>query len=104
GGGQPNDGLFVSANGGMTWSPISAGLPASSIYGPVAIDPGSPRHLYLSLSGAANGLWASTTDGTSWTQVLFNSGSVEDLVVNATTHAVYVATGSSLLRSVDFGG
>ncbi len=100
GAGWGNDALLVSTNGGQAWTVSTTGLPVNASPGPVAIDPGSPRTVYL---GLANGLYASTNDGTSWSALAAFPGSVNALRVDPANHVVYAASGSLVARSTDHG-
>ncbi|HLW86245.1 MAG TPA: hypothetical protein VKR60_13590 [Candidatus Sulfotelmatobacter sp.] len=65
-----NGGLFKSVDGGVTWRPLSNGLPndLSQIY--VAIAPSDPRRLYatLSTSGGRLSVYRSDDAGENWSQ------------------------------------
>jgi MYXO-CTERM domain-containing protein len=69
----------------------------------VAIDPGSPRTLYVGLSGGVGGLWRSRDDGVSWTAVRPSVGDVFGVVVNPETHAVYCVAAAGVSKSADQG-
>jgi photosystem II stability/assembly factor-like uncharacterized protein len=65
-----NGGLFKSVDGGVTWRPLSNGLPKdlSQIY--VAIAPSDPKRLYATLSTSSGKLSVYRSDdaGENWTQ------------------------------------
>jgi photosystem II stability/assembly factor-like uncharacterized protein len=65
-----NGGLFKSTDGGVTWHPLSNGLPKdlSQIY--VAIAPSDPKRLYATLSTSSGKLSVYRSDdaGENWTQ------------------------------------
>jgi photosystem II stability/assembly factor-like uncharacterized protein len=83
--------VYYSADGGTTWqtpSDCSQMIVAFSSY-------------YTTIWGAGDGLWKSTTDGASWTQVL--TGEFEDVHFTADGVGVAITTGAAYI-STDGGG
>ncbi|MFM9027578.1 MAG: WD40/YVTN/BNR-like repeat-containing protein, partial [Bacteroidota bacterium] len=76
------DQIKQTADGGVTWSDITAGLPvgAATITG-IATSPADPLKVWVSLSGYSAGekVYRSSDGGQSWTNV---SGSLPNLPVN----------------------
>ena len=71
--GGPGCGIWRSVDGGDTWNKLSAGLPSTNLgrIG-IAISPTQPNTLYAiyaDLIGSFKGIYKSTNDGNSWTQV-----------------------------------
>jgi photosystem II stability/assembly factor-like uncharacterized protein len=64
-------GLFISRNRGASWQPSRRGLPASPLVLSLAIDPRSPRTVYLATSGVAPDqiVFRSVDGGASWTAI-----------------------------------
>ncbi len=69
-------GLFRSADGGVSWAPVTNGLPAATITA-LKFDPASPKTFYAATTA---GLFRSTDDGAMWTAL--NAG-LTNLFVNA---------------------
>jgi photosystem II stability/assembly factor-like uncharacterized protein len=108
-----NGGLFKSTDGGVTWRPLSSGLPKdlSQIY--VAIAPSDPRRLYATLSTSSGKLSVYRSDdaGENWTQATDDSRSSGRIgggdlpipkVDPKNPDIVYVAS-TVTMRSVDGG-
>ncbi len=96
-------GLFKSINAGATWSSLT--LPVTSaLVNSIVFDPVTPSTIYL---GSANGVFKSTTSGSSWTQQnnfgLSGSPNVRALAIDPTTPTtIYAGTfGSGLFKSTD---
>lgn len=66
--------LFRSANGGSTWSDITAGLPDSLFYSYVEADPADAATVYVSLAGLQAGtkVFKSNNAGLSWINISHN--------------------------------
>ncbi|HEX4647298.1 MAG TPA: hypothetical protein VH111_00585 [Steroidobacteraceae bacterium] len=71
-------GLFKSIDGGTTWKPITAGLPANVVQVNIAIAPSAPQRLYATVgtnepgdytSAAGLGVFRSDDSGESWTRI-----------------------------------
>lgn len=93
--GMQSHGVFMSVDGGVTWSARNAGLVSLDIQ---AIDRGRPDEIFLSTRDG--GLYRSTDEGELW--VLTNPGS--QLFISASTHhnsadRLFVATVKGLFYS-----
>lgn len=70
--GTPNGGIYRSTNGGVSFSRVTTGLPAT-FTGKImlGVTPDAPVHWYASVADslAGIGLYRSTDGGSSWTQV-----------------------------------
>ena len=83
------------AGTGASWRPINSGLPNAYMTS-VAVEPGSPKNIWVTLGGSGAGhVFHSTTGGSSWTDV---SGNLPDITVSRIvldadfTNTWYVAT------------
>ena len=108
-----NGGLWKSVDGGASWTPMTNGLPTTSI-GAVALDPTTPSTVYVGTGNyfftgyfAGFGVYRSTDGGQTWTQT---AGSDPTLVGHATTKMVMpaadtllVGTSKGLFKSSDAG-
>jgi len=74
------DGVYKSADGGITWSHVSGSFFAGSSVSDIVVDPANPDHLYISTlrgrggirrttppSSQPYGIWESTNGGAAWT-------------------------------------
>jgi photosystem II stability/assembly factor-like uncharacterized protein len=102
-----DNGVVKSIDGGGSWNPINAGLPARSVTA-LAIDPQNPQILYA----AAGALFKSTDGGMSWNSTglsvdrSFISGVTIDAQNPGTVYAVitpFANNGGSIWKSVDGG-
>jgi photosystem II stability/assembly factor-like uncharacterized protein len=100
------EGIIQTTNGGMSWSALAGGLPAS--IGALAIDPTNAAKMYAaSIAPAALDLFGSSDGGVSWK--LDDTGlagqSIQSLTIDPTNTAVlYAATYSGLFKSSNSGG
>lgn len=77
--GGPDGGLFLSVDGGLNWSPMYGGFPTNTVnLGRISLTyaPSDSSIMYaLVASGAGwDGIYKSTTGGTSWTETFAGSG------------------------------
>ncbi len=80
--GDDGGGLYVSSNGGTSWT-RSSGQPASRrIYNGLAVDPVTTTRLYWATVGNGGGVYRSENSGASWTKVFSGSAYVFDLAVS----------------------
>src|SRR5947207_4321857 len=98
-------GLYKSFDGGKTWRPSEAGIPAGTVQ-TMAIDPSTPTTLFASLSTGAHGIYRSTDAGATWT--IAGTG-LPNSIVNAVAihplHAstIYLGNYNGVFRSGDGG-
>ncbi len=92
-------GLFRSADGGLTWTPIHAGTALSN----VAVDPSRPATIYTYFD--PGGLQKSTDGGGHWTPLTIQVSAVTALAVDpARPTRVYAGTSAQgVWRSTDAG-
>ncbi|MDW8290528.1 MAG: Ig-like domain repeat protein [Armatimonadota bacterium] len=77
--GSDDGAVYVSTDGGNTWSARFSGLPTRSVGG-IAVDPNNPAIVYVGLQGFGSGrVYRSTNYGASWTNI---SGNLPDTPVN----------------------
>ncbi len=77
--GSDDGAVFVTTNGGSSWTARYSGLPTRSIGG-IAVDPGDPGTVYVGLQGFGTGhIYKSTNYGVTWTNI---SGNLPDTPVN----------------------
>ena len=82
--------LFRSADFGVTWTPITATLPAGIVIHVIREDPRNARVLYL---GTEQGLFVSTDAGTTWRELRgLPRLPIADLVVQGRDNDMVVAT------------
>lgn len=107
--GYLSDGVFLSTNGGDTWSSRSNGMPLSTISSLITLPANANTVLAAGFGDRCNqggdsngGIYRSTDKGATWTQVMDRK--VEDLVTIPGTNTVYAsAPGSGVYRSTDGG-
>jgi CSLREA domain-containing protein len=69
------NGVYVTTNGGTSWSLVTGGLPGGSTLGntKIAISPSNPQDVYVSFADPSTGgllsMWATTNGGASWTHL-----------------------------------
>jgi photosystem II stability/assembly factor-like uncharacterized protein len=92
-------GLFRSADGGLTWTPIHAGLALSN----VAVDPGRPATIYAYFD--PGGLQKSTDGGGHWTTLPIRVSGVTSIAVDpARPTRIYAGTvAQGVWHSTDSG-
>jgi photosystem II stability/assembly factor-like uncharacterized protein len=100
-----NDGnVQVTRDSGLTWTPITSGLPTRSIT-QIVVDDVDPSTAYLTNSGFGTPHVWRTTDGTTWTSI---SGDLPNVPVNAVvvlprTKELYIGTDIGMFRSTNGG-
>lgn len=95
-------GFWKSTDGGLTWSSREVD-PGIGDMTSLAIDPGSPRTLYLA-DQYVGGIWKSTDGGDSWRLLPRPTQNVAwKLVVSPADSAVFAATAHGVERSRDGG-
>ncbi len=116
--GTANSGVFMSTNGGESWTSVNNGLPAASNISALVIDPVTPTTLYAVGSGYYfSELFKSTNGGANWTTL--NTGfdgtyvplyplHVFSLAINPVTPTTLYAVASlttttNVLQSTDGG-
>ena len=100
--------VFLSSNGGATWTTSSVSSQNGSFAYAVARDPANPNILY---AGGVSGTWQalvckSTNNGASWTDITKGiRGTVLDMAVDPVSpRIVYAATSGSVWKSRNGGG
>ena len=65
------DGMFVSSDGGMTWTRDQIVAGGSYRCHAIVFDSGKPKHLFATVSarGVKNGIWHSTDGGFTWSHL-----------------------------------
>ena len=96
--------LVVTTDGGATWIPINAALPARAITS-IVVNRATPQTAYLTLSGFGSGhVWRTTNAGTTWTDI---SGNLPNIPVNGFAlipgGELVVGTDLGVFRSTDDG-
>ena len=81
--------LFRSTDGGASWTPIVAGLPAASAINSVAVDPRDPRTLYVPLGTQ---VWRSTDGGATWAPSNVGAPFLTSVAVSPGTGTVWAGT------------
>jgi PKD repeat protein len=107
--GYLSDGVFLSTDGGASWSPRNTGMTLSTVTSLITLPTNANTVLAAGFADRCNqggdangGIYRSTDKGTSWTQVLDRA--VEDVVAVPGTSTVYAsAPGSGVYRSTDGG-
>ena len=81
--------VFRTANGGQSWTDITAGLPDSLFYTAAEIDPDNAAICYITMAGFSSGqkVYKTINGGQSWTNVSYN-------LPNIPVNAVKVLPGS----------
>ena len=103
-------GLFHSTDGGETWVPVIAGLPAIPA-SQVAFAPGDPQTLYVTISdpygGPGNGVYVSHDGGASFQRTIFFNtffGRSELGIAPSDSNRLYLLAASSRFTIFDWGG
>jgi photosystem II stability/assembly factor-like uncharacterized protein len=106
--GTYNHGIFVTTDGGATWSPSDGGQAflANGHVDTIALDPSDPRTLYAGFDSGA--VWKSSDGGASWQQMAnglydtshFSYASVRSLAIDPTSPSTVYATAARSLFSV----
>jgi PKD repeat protein len=97
-GDAPGLGVFLSTNGGLTWTLSNTGM-GSRVVGKMIQHPTSPLIILAATSG---GVYRSTDGGINWTQT--KSGDFKDIVFKpGSPNTVYAAAGSDFYKSTDNG-
>ena len=98
------DGVFASADDGVTWTGLSAGLGDTHV-GALALDPRHPATLYAATE--THGLYRSTDAGRNWRRAgagpVPGERRVNVLAVDPATSRLYAATGRGALGGGDWG-
>ncbi len=103
--GDDGGGLYVSSNGGTSWT-RSSGQPASKrIYNALEVDPVTTTRLYWGTVGTGGGIYKSENSGASWAKVFSGSSYIFDMEVSkeGVVYAAGDATGPCLYVSRDKG-
>jgi photosystem II stability/assembly factor-like uncharacterized protein len=99
--------VFLSSNGGASWTTVRVVTQKDSYAYAVARDPSNPNNLYVGGASGAGGalLCKSTNGGASWTDVTKNiRGTILDIQVDpASPNIVYAVTWGRVWRSTDGG-
>ena len=113
-------GFFKSTDGGTTWRPLTAGLPADLSQINIAIAPSAPQRLYATVgtsepgdysSAAGLGVFRSDDAGESWTRITtdprpalrIGGGDLPVVVVDPTNPDVLYSAGIVTMKSADGG-
>jgi len=108
--GTSNSGVFKSADGGTTWSPVNTGIQGGGAVSVLVTDPRAPQTVYAGTMHGLyrpGGVYKSTDGGTTWKAV--NTGltgtDVKTLVIDPTaTQILYAGTEiDGIFRSADGG-
>lgn len=93
-------GLLKSTDGGNSWTNYTTGLPTSTYFSRLVIQPGNSQYLLAALGNA--GLYRSTNGGVSWNALL--GGRCDDVVYTSSGDTAFaVGSGVGLRRSIDGG-
>src|SRR5581483_10152423 len=96
-------GLFRSTDGGNTWAPFGAGLPASIAVNALAFDKAQPPGLYAATN---DGIFKSTDNGADWTPANHGAFGNRGLVTGvdpSNPNTIYTSTLAGLFKSTDGG-
>lgn len=105
--GLRDNGIYTSANGGLTWTAHNDGLAATTAPVDIAVDPQNRTHLFV--AAGADGGWRTTDGGETWEQRIarpVNAIAIhpqDASVVYAGTADGESATTDAVLRSADGG-
>lgn len=113
GAGSPAPRVFVSTDGGATWTPRSTGLElVGASANDIAVDPSNPDIAYLAISPSASGasVHKTTNQGQSWAPVtaglLSDQGlpwTIDDIEFDPRGNGIVYAAGTKLFKSTNGG-
>jgi photosystem II stability/assembly factor-like uncharacterized protein len=92
--------LFVTTNGGTSWSNITSGLPDSLYYTGVEFAESTANTIYVCMAGFSSGnkVFRSTNGGSSWQNISFN---LPNIPVNCIKYVP--GTGGDIMIATDLG-
>jgi photosystem II stability/assembly factor-like uncharacterized protein len=94
--GASDGNVNVTRDGGVTFTPITSGLPNRHVTR-IAIDPSDPTHALLTVSGFASGhVFETKTAGTTWTDIT-------NALVDAPANSVAFVPGVGVMVGTDVG-
>src|SRR5206468_8263857 len=108
-------GLFKSTDGGITWKPLTNGLPANVNQVNLAIAPSNTSRLYAAVASngppATVGIYRSDDGGESWTRITTDTrpaariggGDLPSPIVNPKNPDVVIIASTVSMKSVDGG-
>jgi len=106
----PGSGLYRSVDGGDSWTPVTAGLPAEKLGRiRIAFAPSEPRRAYAIVDAKEGGLFVSENGGVTWTQASSDSRIWErgwyfaGVTVDPKDAQTVYACDTALYRSTDGG-
>lgn len=97
-GDAPGLGVFVSVNGGSSWSPSNTGMGNRTVGRMIQ----HPTNAQIILAATSGGVYRSTDGGSTWTQT--QSGDFKDIVFKPSDpNTVYAAAGADFYKSTNNG-
>lgn len=103
--GDDGGGLFITEDGGRTWSRSAGQPPSRKIYSAFAVDREKAGYLYWGTVGDRGGIYRSTDDGRTWAPVFQASRAIFDMTTsaNGTIYATGIGKGGAIFLSRDHG-
>jgi len=91
--------MYVTTNGGFSWTDVTAGLPDSLYYTSITINDVNIQQACVGMAGMVAGqkVYMTTNNGSSWTNISYN---LPNLPVNA---LAFLPGGNVLLAATDIG-
>ena len=107
--GGPGSGLYKSVDGGETWQPINAGLPALMGNTDVSVSPANPDRVYAMIEATKGGVFRSDDAGAHWRRTNADPGIRDrgwyytDIFADPSQENTVYVLAAPMMKSIDGG-